>query len=206
MTPQRPDAGAGDAAPARRAAILAGGAATRMGGAKASADLGGRPLASYPLAAARRAGLTPLLVAKEGTDLPELGCQVLTEPDEPRHPLTGIIAALEHFEEPLVVLACDLPLVPAELLAELAARRARFAMPDHPHPQPLVARYTPGLLPRLRRALAATAPLVATARELGGDRLGGAELRGYGDPEEMFSNVNAPGDVSRVSAWLAARA
>lgn len=203
MAPRRPDAGAGDAAPARRAAILAGGAATRMGGAKATVEIARRPLASYPLAAAKRAGLLPVIVAKADTELPGLGCPVLSEPAEPRHPLAGIVAALEHFGEPLVVTACDLPLVPAELLAELAARRARFAMPVVPRPQPLVARYTPGLLPSLRSALARSAPLTATAEALGGDHLEAAELRGYGDPEEMFSNVNSPADVTRVATLLA---
>ncbi len=46
-----PAAAAGDAAPAMRAAILAGGAGSRMGGrpgSKAAVELAGRPLASYP--------------------------------------------------------------------------------------------------------------------------------------------------------------
>lgn len=205
MSPGRPAAEAGDAAPARRVAVLAGGAGSRLGagpGTKAAAELGGRPLIYYPLAAARRAGLAPVVVAKHGMSLPELGCPLLTEPTEPRHPLAGVIAALEQLDEPLVVLACDMPLVPAELLAELAGRRARFAMAVEPHPQPLAARYTPGLLPRLRAALTAEERLVAVACSLGGDALGAAELRGYGDPEAMFDNVNTPADLSRVSALL----
>ncbi|MGH2902423.1 MAG: NTP transferase domain-containing protein, partial [Solirubrobacteraceae bacterium] len=44
--------------------ILAGGKGRRLDGAKASALLGGRPLASYPVAAMRAAGLEALLVAK----------------------------------------------------------------------------------------------------------------------------------------------
>lgn len=206
MSPGRPAAGAGDAAPALRAAVLAGGVGSRIGagpGAKAGVELGGRPLASYPVTAARRAGLAPVVVAKAEMPLPDLACPVITEPAEPRHPLAGIIAALERLDAPLVVLACDLPLLPPELLAELAGRRARFAMPVEPHPQPLVARYTPGLLPRLRAALAAEQRLVAVAESLGGDALGGAELRGYGDPAVMFDNVNTSADLRRVSALLA---
>ncbi len=206
MAPGRPAAGAGDAAPARHAAILAGGAGSRIGagpGAKAAVELGGRSLASYPVAAARRAGLVPVLVAKPDTPLPDLGCALLTEPAAPRHPLAGVIAALERFGEPLVVVACDMPLLPPELLAELGHRRARFAMPVAPRPQPLVARYTPGLLPRLRPALAAAEPLVAVAESLGGDALGTAELRGYGDPATMFDNVNSRDDLRRVSSLLA---
>jgi len=157
----------------------------------------------YP--SGRRARIEPTIVAKESSWLPSLGCPVLEEPAEPRHPLTGIVAALERFEEPVVVVACDVPLLPAELLAELGHRRARFAMPIHPRPQPLVARYTPGLLPRLREALAGREPLVEVAASLGGDGLRAAELRGYGDPETMFANVNTPEDLRRANALLSAR-
>lgn len=205
MASMAPIAAAGDAAPAMRAAILAGGVGSRMGGApgsKAAVELAGRPLASYAIAAARLAGLAPVVVAKEDSWLPSLGCPVVHEQAEPRHPLSGIIAALERFGEPMVVIACDVPLVPSELLAELGHRRARFAMPIHPRPQPLVARYTPGLLPRLHRALDQRASLVDVAETLGGDGLRGPELRGFGDPETMFDNVNTPEDLRRVAALL----
>lgn len=174
-----------------------------MGKPKAAVELNGRPLASYIVASTRLAGLAPSIVAKEDSRLPALGCPVVCEPAEPRHPLTGIIAALEHFGEPLVVVACDVPLVPSELLAELGHRRARFAMPLHPRPQPLVARYTPGLLPRLRQALEQRTPLVTLAERLGGDGLRGPELRGFGDPDRMFANVNDAGELRRVEGMLA---
>jgi molybdopterin-guanine dinucleotide biosynthesis protein A len=185
-----PNASAGDAAGAHRIAILAGGAGSRMGSPKAGVELAGRALIEHGLAAARLARLSPVVVARDDSGLPELRASVLIEPAGPRHPLNGIVAALEHAREPIVVLACDLPLVPADLLAELARRRAPFAMPLSPRPQPLVARYSPGLLPRLREALASEEPMTRVALELGGDGLREAELRGFGDPERMFLNVN----------------
>jgi molybdopterin-guanine dinucleotide biosynthesis protein A len=197
-----PNAAAGDAAAALRVAVLAGGASSRMGASKAGLELRGRPLAGYAVAAARLAGLSPFIVARESSELPALRCQVVIEPDGPRHPLSGIIAALEHAAQPLVVLPCDVPLVPAELIAELGRRRAAFAMPLAPRPQPLVARYSPGLLPRLRDALAAEAPLTELAASLGGDGLTRAELRGFGDPELMFLNVNDRGELARIEALL----
>lgn len=173
-----------------------------MGLPKAAVELRGRPLISYPIAAARLGGLAPFVVAKEDSRLPELSCQRLLEPAEPAHPLTGIIAALEHAEAPIVALACDLPLLPPELITELSRRRSGFAMPVHPRPQPLVARYSPGLLPRLRDALKEQRSLVAVAAELGGDLLGGPELRGYGDPERMFANVNDPSELREMERAL----
>ncbi len=202
MSARAPSAAAGDAAPALRAAILAGGAGSRMGAPKAAVELAGRVLISYPLAAARLAGLAPFVVAKRSSALPPLTCPAVIEADAPQHPLVGIIAALEYAEAPIVVLACDAPLVPAELIAELGHRRARFAMPVHPRPQPLVARYTPGLLPRLRRALADGGSLTALAADLGGDRLPEPELRGFGDPERMFANVNDARELERIGDAL----
>lgn len=184
------------------AAILAGGRSSRMGQPKASMDLAGRPLISYPIAAARAAGLEPIVVAKEAVALPELDCRTLFEPDEPVHPLAGIIAALEHFNGPIVVIACDLPLLPPELLADLASRTTALALPADPRPQPLVARYTPELLARLRAALVMDEPLVKLAAELGGDVIAGEELRGFGDPDVIFANANDPTELERIERLL----
>lgn len=190
---------------ARSAAILAGGAGSRMGAPKPGVDLDGRPLISYAVAATRAADLEPLVVAKASTDLPDVGCAILIEPDETIHPLAGIVAALTHAGAPIVVLPCDAPLVPPELLTALATRDAPFAMPAHPRAQPLVARYAPALLPRLRVALAAEEPMISLANDLGGDRLGGAELTAFGDPDWMFANANDPAELERLGAELRRR-
>lgn len=197
-----PNAAAGDAAAALRAAVLAGGAGTRMGSPKAAVELAGRPLIAYPIAAARLAGLAPFVVAKRDSPLPPLRCPVVLEAGAPLHPLNGIVAALEHAAEPVVVLACDVPLVPAELIAELGRRRAAFAMPVAPRPQPLVARYSPGLLPRLRAGLAASERLIDVAADLPGDRIGRQELRGFGDPEVIFLNANDRAELARIEGLL----
>ena len=76
-------------------AVLAGGRSRRMGGPKAGLELGGRALVEWPLAAAREAGLEAVVVAKAATALPLLEVPVWTEPDEPSHPLTGLVCALE---------------------------------------------------------------------------------------------------------------
>lgn len=161
-----------------------------MGAPKATAELGGRPLISYPLAAARAAGLEPVVVAKASSALPPLDCEVLIEDAADPHPLNGIVAALASAGEPQVVLACDVPLVPPALLAELASRDEPLVVPADPHPQPLVARWDPALLDRLRAAITTGEPLVRLVAELGAAAIAGAELRAFGDPAEMFANVN----------------
>ena len=107
-------------------AVLAGGASRRMGAPKATLELGGRPLLEYPLAAVQGAGLEPAVVAKRDSPLPPLAVPRWDEPAEPTHPLTGIVAALVAARgRPVLAVACDMPFVTAELLADLAARGGR---------------------------------------------------------------------------------
>ena len=181
---------------------MAGGRSSRMGRSKAAVELSGLPLIAYPIGAARAAGLEPFVVAKADSELPPLDCEVLAEPAEPTHPLTGIVAALEHAGEPLVVIACDVPLVPPALLADLADREAPLAVPADPRPQPLIARYDPVLLPRLRAALTMGEPLSRLAVELEAEGIAGAELSRYGDPATMLANVNDRRGLARVEALL----
>ena len=183
---------------------MAGGRGTRMGGPKAAVELAGRPLIAYPIATARDAGLEPIVVAKSGSALPALDCEVLIEPDEPAHPLAGIVAALEAFDEPLVCIACDLPLLPASLITELAAREQPLVIPADPRPQPLVARWDPELLPQLRAWLATAAPMRRLVAELGAEVIAGEELTRFGDPGVIFMNVNDPEGLARVEASLVA--
>ena len=73
-------------------AVLAGGRGSRLGGDKAMAVLGGQALISYPLAAARQAGLEEaIVVAKRSSRLPSLAGRVRYEPELPEHPLCGIV-------------------------------------------------------------------------------------------------------------------
>ncbi len=170
-----------------------------MGRPKAAVELAGRPLIAHPIAAARAAGLVPFVVAKDGSELPALDCELVTEPEEPTHPLTGIIAALEHLDAPVVVLACDMPLVPPALIAELAGREGDLVLPADPRPQPLIARYAPALLPRLRSGLLMDEPLNRLAAELGAEVIARSELEGFGDPAEILANVNDPDGLARIA-------
>ncbi len=185
-------------------AVLAGGTSRRMGAAKATLELGGRPLLEYPLAAVQGAGLEPVVVAKRDSPLPPLAVPRWDEPAEPVHPLTGIVAALLGAgDRPVLAVACDMPFVTAELLADLAAHTAPLVLPEADgRLHPLVARWHPSLLPALRDALAREAPLHVVAAELDAYRIGAAELRRFGDPARLLFNVNAPGDLERAAALL----
>ena len=167
-------------------AVLAGGRGRRMGGPKPLAELAGRPLVEHPLAAATAAGLRAVVVAKAGTPLPP-GLEVWHEPDEPVHPLVGIVTALERAGDAVVVTACDMPFVPAELLARLAAG-PEAAVVAGGRLEPFPARYEPAWLPDLRTALERRAPLTATLEALAPATIAlddAASLRSINTPEEL---------------------
>jgi molybdopterin-guanine dinucleotide biosynthesis protein A len=155
-------------------AILAGGAGRRIGGAKASRELAGRPLVAYPVAALEPSCARLALVAKRGDELPELpGVELWNgEPPEPRHPATGIAYAIERAGERVMVCACDMPFLTdrecRELVkAALSAPRARavVAVSDGTL-QPVLGVYSPSARETLRQAAASGAPLVAAVEAL----------------------------------------
>ncbi|HEY2055947.1 MAG TPA: molybdenum cofactor guanylyltransferase [Solirubrobacterales bacterium] len=210
-------------------AVLAGGRGSRLGGAKPTAMLAGRPLISYPLDAFAAAGIEAFVVAKADTDLcgrplvrqtdlkttatggpdqrttaPALGgVEVVIEPDEPTHPLAGIVAALLHASRPLVVLGCDFPFAPPALLRALAEAPEPLVVPaPGGDPQPLMARWAPELLPRLEDALGRQEPLRRTVAALAPRLLDDTELARFGDPARAFFNVNTPADLGTAEEFV----
>lgn len=182
--------------------VLAGGAGRRLGGPKATALLGGRPLLAYPLAALGAVLGDVVVVAKADTVLPDLGeVSVWIEPDEPRHPLAGIVHALRRAAgREVVVCAGDMPQVTPALVRRLivgdadGAPAVVFGHPDGAL-EPLFARYAPGALDPLART--GTGPLRAAVAALG------PVVLPVDDPA-LFANVNTPGDLADAEAALGA--
>jgi molybdopterin-guanine dinucleotide biosynthesis protein A len=181
------------------AAVLAGGRGRRMGGAKATASLAGRPLIAWPVAAAQAAGLETVVVAKRGSELPSLSVPVWVEPDEPAHPLAGLVRALEA-GRPVVAIGCDMPFVAPELLERLASLDGCAAPRVAGRLEPFPARYEPSALPVLRAALAREAPLREALAALEPREL---DLRGLGDPALLVRSVNTPEELAAAAARLA---
>jgi molybdenum cofactor guanylyltransferase len=207
---ERGEKGGGQAA---LVAVLAGGLATRMGAPKASARLHGRALISYPLRAAREAGLETVVVAKRKSELPRVRAPVVREPDSPRHPLCGIVSALRHAAgAPVVAVGCDMPFVSAALLrwladagsaADSAGPRAATATRVKGRLQPLPALYRPQDLPALEGALAAERSLRAALDALAPRVIEEDALRRFGRPERLCFSVNDPEDLRTAGRWMA---
>jgi molybdopterin-guanine dinucleotide biosynthesis protein A len=188
-------------------AVLAGGLSRRMGQPKAVVELAGRPLVARVVSTVGSAGLEPLVVAKPDSPLPPLDCRVLSEPTEPRHPLTGLVAALgASAGRGVVAVACDMPLVPAKFLRWLAQLEAPAAVCEvGGRLEPLLGRYSPesalvlaDALERgvsMREAVAALSPLV----------VGEQDIARFGDPERIVFNVNSPEDLRAAERLLGSR-
>jgi molybdopterin-guanine dinucleotide biosynthesis protein A len=184
--------------------LLAGGRGSRLGGAKALAPLGGRPLICHALAALRGAVGEVAIVAKPGTSLPVLpDVTVWREPAEPRHPLVGIVHALACADgRPVLVCAADLPFVTRDLLAALAAADpagapAVVATSAERGLQPLLGCYQPeagALLAEAARE--GTAPVRRVVSGLG------PRLFEVSDPQVLF-NINSAEDLAAAEALLA---
>lgn len=137
-------------------AVLAGGAGARLGApSKAAAPLAGWPLIAYPLEAMRQVCERTVVVCKADTRLPSLpAVERWDEPDEPRHPLTGIIHALERAQTEVLICAADMPFVVPETLRALAepADAAAVVATNGGTLTPVLALYRPAALQRLREA------------------------------------------------------
>jgi molybdopterin-guanine dinucleotide biosynthesis protein A len=188
-------------------AVLAGGRGARLGGEKAMMPLGGTPIICRPLAAARDAGLKAVVVAKPSTRLPALAERVVYEPESPRHPLCGVVAALElaasRAPAPgVLLLACDMPFVTSPLLAWLAGLDGAAVAATDGRLQPLLARLLNEHLPQLREALAEQRPLRAALAALDPRIVDERELARFGDPRRLCFNVNDAEDLRQAEGWL----
>jgi molybdenum cofactor guanylyltransferase len=125
------------------AAVLAGGASTRMGRDKATLAVGGARLGEIALAAAARVADPVVLVAPEGHPARRLPARVVADPG--LGPLAALAAALDALDAGhVLVLAADHPGLRVELLAHLAGIAGRgeaVACRRGPRLEPLVAVY-----------------------------------------------------------------
>ena len=172
-------------------AILAGGAGRRLGGvSKATLELDGRPLAVHVGEVLAQVCDPVAIVCKPDTELPDIaGIERWDEPAEPRHPLTGIVHALERAGGPVLVCAVDMPWVTADACRSLldAAPGASAAVAvGEGEMCPVLGVYAPEALDTLRAAPADT-PLRETVDALDPARvaLPPALLRSVNEPEDL---------------------
>lgn len=184
--------------------ILAGGAASRYGGRpKGLERVGGRRVIDRVADALRDAADTLLLIANDPAahewlpDLP-LAPDVRTNCGS----LGGIHAAIVRAGRPVLVVAWDMPFVPAGLLRALrdAGAQADAVLPESGSRrgvEPLCAYYSPACVPAIERRLEANdMRVISFFEEVRVARLPESEIRRFGDPAVLFMNVNTPDDLA----------
>ena len=186
-------------------ALLAGGRSSRMGSAKATLVVGGMTLAARAAATLRQVAADCVQVGGEA--IPGLGLPLWPDLRVDCGPAAGIEAALAGAApSPIVVLAVDLPLVPAGLLIHALEETQAGAVIAAPRWQdrwhPLCAAYSAAALEPLRRRLdAGRIGLQGLLDELAVP-LEGEAFAAHGNPRDFLLNLNTPADLEQAEALL----
>jgi molybdopterin-guanine dinucleotide biosynthesis protein A len=192
-----------------RGAVLAGGAASRYAGhPKGLLLVGGRRILDRVVDAVTEAtGAAPLLVAN-AADAPQWRPDLQCVPD--RHPgsgsLGGIYTAVQAGAEPVLCVAWDMPFVSVPLLQTLVqeSRSCDAFLPESDSRrglEPLCAVYGPACRVPIEQALArGDLRAIAFHEAVRVGTLSLERVRAFGDPSELFFNVNRPEDLERAEA------
>ena len=191
--------------------VLAGGAASRYGGLpKGLERVAGRRIIDRVADALRDVTDDLLLVANDPAAADWLpGIRVQQDLVPNAGGLGGIHAALHAARTPVLIVAWDMPFVPAALLARLRelGRSADVAVPESGSRrgvEPLCAFYAPTCLPAIEQSLAdGDRRVIGFHERVRVARLPADEVSAFGDPELLFMNVNTPDDLTRAEAHAA---
>lgn len=179
--------------------LLTGGTSSRMGSDKAVIELDGKPLARRVASALAAATALAVEVGPGTSGLPSV-----VEDPPGSGPLAAVAAGWEFLvrrggdKRPVLVLACDLPEVPAELVAWLAERPGEASVVPvlGGVPQPLCARWA---VDDLERAAAQWAGGERSLRRVFGPSAAFVEEDAWGSvaPRSALEDVDTPDDLAR---------
>jgi molybdopterin-guanine dinucleotide biosynthesis protein A len=183
--------------------VLAGGRSTRMGRDKALLPWAGATLLDHVLTRLREVCPDARILSGADERYADHGAPVYRDILVGAGALGGVYTGLSRLEGPAgLFLAVDLPLVPATLLRRLLelAEGYDVVVPVSPGgPEPLCAVYGRGCLEPIRqRAERGELAMTAFWPDVRVRRLGVRELLPFGDPAEIFRNVNTPEDYARA--------
>lgn len=182
--------------------VLAGGGSRRMGRDKARLGWAGATLAER--AAAVLGEVCDEVVVAGPPGLSRRGLEAIADLFPGRGPLAGIHAGLERANgRPVLVLACDLPLVPAALMRHLVMTAGEqhagaWAVADGERLQPACGLYGADCRVEAERRLAAGRPgLIEYFRAVGGRVVPLTPELAFYAPE-LLLNLNRPRDLERA--------
>ena len=194
-----------------RGAVLAGGGARRYGGLpKGLLTVGGRRILDHVAGAVQTVTAAPPLLIANAPDAASWRPDLRTIPDS--RPgfgsLGGIYTAVTAGPEQVLCVAWDMPFVPEALLSALVAGAASGGydafLPESSGRrglEPLCAVYGPACAPAIARRLdSGDLQAISFHADVRVGILSLAEVKAFGDPDELFFNVNTPADLARAEA------
>lgn len=198
-----------------RGAVLAGGEARRYGGRpKGLLEVGGRRILDRVVEAVARVTGTPPLLVANAADAPSWRPDLATIPDA--RPgcgsLGGIFTAVAAAPGPVLCVAWDMPFVPEALLQALVDGATGFDafLPESGGRrglEPLCAVYGPACRAAIERRLdAGDLKAISFHDDVRVGILSIDQVRRFGDPDDLFFNVNTPEDLERAEAVWRRRA
>jgi molybdopterin-guanine dinucleotide biosynthesis protein A len=189
------------------AAIVAGGRATRLGGAnKAALDIGGARIIDRQIAALGQVTDSILIVAADARPYEDLGVPVVPDIIAGKGALGGIYTAIVSAPgDRTLVVACDLPFLPPALLRRLtSASSADVVIPRGQRGyEPLCAVYAKSCAAPIRARIergdlkASILPQGVRIEEIGPEALATYDPDGL-----LFVNVNTPHDYERAKGLI----
>lgn len=189
--------------------ILAGGLATRYGGQpKGLERVAGRRVIDRVAGVLAATTDDLLLIANDPAAAAWLpGVRVAADVRPGCGSLGGIHAALVHAGGAVLVVAWDMPFVPAPLLSELRrlGAGADVAVPESGSRrgvEPLCAYYGPACVAPIERRLDADdRRVIGFYDDVRVARLEADEVQRYGDPARLFMNVNSPDELALAERY-----
>ena len=191
--------------------MLAGGAARRYGGIpKGLLTVGGRRILDRVVDAVQAVTGTPPLLIANASDAAawRSDLKALADARPGLGTLGGIYTAVTAAPGPVLCVAWDMPFVPEALLRVLSDRMATGSydavLPESSGRrglEPLCAIYGPACAPAIARRLdQGDLMAISFHADVRVGIVPLAEVRRFGDPDELFFNVNTPDDLARAEA------
>ena len=183
-------------------AILAGGRSRRMGRDKGGWGVQGEPLLVRTARLALATGTDAAVIGRVRPDWWPEGVDVEFVPDDTPGlgPAGGLLSGLRRFGSPIILVACDMPLIDRETLGWLAENlpassgRDGTTLMNGSQPEPLLSLYNPHVTPLLEERIAAGRRSLWGVHEEG-------DFRELAIPEEMAGRIagaNTPEEMERL--------
>jgi molybdenum cofactor guanylyltransferase len=187
------------------AAILTGGRASRLGGArKAQLAIGGRTIIERQLAVLRTVA-APIYAVTSAAGDTEGGLDLVRDRFPGRGALGGIYSAIDASpHDRVLVVGCDMPFLSAALIAYMHSLDGDLVIPRGSRGyEPLCAIYSRACAAPIRKRIelgrleASVVPEGVRVAEVGAEVLAAYDPRGL-----LFVNVNTPHDYERANTLL----